>query len=74
MEYSVRIVDEDGHGVSGKKVTVHYPWTWSEDYTDEDGWVTFEKSGGGVTVQVYAGGALLGEVHAEDGDTFSFNV
>lgn len=75
IEYSIRIVNEGGKGISGEEVSVHYDLSHDSDWTDSDGWVTFEKSNlihDGVRTKVYFKGELLDEVWAEDGDTFSF--
>ena len=76
IEYSIRIVDEDGNGISGEKVSVHYELTHDSDRTDGDGWVTFRKSTfiyDGVRTTVYFKGRTLAEsIWVEDGDTFSF--
>jgi len=75
INFSIRVVDEDGEGISGASVAVHYDWTHDHGYTDEGGWVEFEKDvmmGDGVSVTVYVDGEEEGKVWAEDGDTFSF--
>jgi len=75
VSYSIRIVDSDGDGVEGVRVAVHYPWTHDSDYTDGDGWVSFEKdvpTGNGVRVEVYVDGERVGNPWVEDGDTFSY--
>jgi len=76
IEYSIRIVDEDGNGISGEEVSVHYELTHDSDYTDDDGWVTFEKSNlvyDGIRTTVYFKGETLAQdIWIEDGDTFSF--
>lgn len=75
ISFSVRVVDDDGDSVEGAKVFIAYPWTWDEDYTDEDGWVEFEKdlmTSNGVRAKIHVNGDEVGEVFIEDGDTFSF--
>ncbi len=74
MEFSVRIVDEDGNPRSGVKVLINWPWTWSAEYTNDDGWAEFDVDGGPATGKVSAGGDELGEIVPEDGETFSFTV
>jgi hypothetical protein len=76
MEFSIRIIDEDGDGVSDIKVSVSFDSLggWLEEFTDSDGWATFEPSGHHVSCKVYVRDELLGEVGIEDGDTFSFNI
>jgi hypothetical protein len=74
VQFSIRIVDEDGEPRSGVKVTIHWAWTWSAEYTDDDGWAEFDVDGSPATGTVYAGGDELGEIAAEDGETFSFTL
>lgn len=80
IEFGIRVVDEDGDAVEGAKVFVSYPFTWSEDYTDEDGWATFERDRtmhGGVRADIYVNGEPVAEqVWIDEGDyvTFSFTV
>jgi len=75
LSYSIRIVDDDGEGVAGVKVTVHYATTYHTDHTDSEGWVSFEKyniineSANGT---VYVDGEQVGEIDIRDGETFSF--
>jgi hypothetical protein len=51
-------------------------YTHESDWTDGDGWVTFEKSNvinDRVTIDIYFKHELLGKgVRVEDGDTFSY--
>ncbi|MGB9596299.1 MAG: hypothetical protein ACPL7B_08465 [Candidatus Poribacteria bacterium] len=76
IRYSIRVVDRNGKGISNEKVSVHYELTFDSNWTDSDGWVTFEKSNliyNGIKVDVYFRGKLLGKISwAENGDTFSF--
>ena len=75
ISYSIRIVNEEGNGIASEEVSVHYEMTHDSDWTDDDGWVSFEKSNlvyDGVNVTVYFRGEELEKVWAEDGDTFSF--
>ncbi|MCE5319178.1 MAG: carboxypeptidase-like regulatory domain-containing protein [Parachlamydia sp.] len=41
---SVRVIDEDGNGISGTNVFVHYPHesTHDEGYTDSNGCIDFD--------------------------------
>jgi len=74
INYSIRIVNENGDGISHEEVSVLSTLTNDSDFTDGDGWVTFENSSmfDGIRIKVYFKGELLGEEWIEDGDTFSF--
>ena len=78
MEVSIRVVDEDGRGVKGARVFMSYPFTWQEDYTDDDGWVAFSRSGtlyGGIRTDVFVNSEKVGDdIWLEDGDTRSFAI
>jgi len=78
IHFSIRVVDADGDGIEGAKVAVHYPWTHDSDYTDDEGWVQFEKETtpwDGIRTTVYVNGELEAEeIWIEDGDTFSFTI
>lgn len=77
INYSVRIVDEDGNGVSGKRVSVHYQMTHDSDYTDGDGWVEFTKDNlinPIESAEVYVDGDPQRSISIRDGDTFSFTI
>jgi hypothetical protein len=37
IELSIQVVDENGEGISGRKVYLSYPHTWQEEFTDDDG-------------------------------------
>lgn len=80
--WSVRVVDEDGEGVSGVEVAYkcgHLSGVGSE-YTDDNGWAEFELIEGvlgGGTIAVHKiwidGEEVSGDLfYPEDGDTFSF--
>lgn len=79
--FSIRIVDEDGDGVSGIEVSCHYSgMTHESDYTDDDGWANFTLyknvffSGYPYLENVYVDGedVLPETVQPEDGETYSF--
>lgn len=76
--FSVRVVDEDGDGLEGIEVKVSYPWTHDEDYTDEDGWVHFQKSRGmwnGVRTDIFVKDEKMADqIWIEDGDSFSYTI
>jgi len=76
ISYSIRIVDENGNGIPDEEVTVFYTLSHSKEFTDEDGWVTFEKSNmlsDYADGEVYFRGESLGKISASgDGDTFLF--
>ncbi|MBI1729324.1 hypothetical protein HYR53_01715 [Candidatus Acetothermia bacterium] len=77
INFSIRVVDEDGEGVSGKRVTVHYDLTIDEDYTNDDGWVEFGKDNmlePSAKAAVYIDSDNVGDINAYNGDTFSFAV
>jgi hypothetical protein len=75
IEFSIRVVDDDGEGVADVEVSIHYSLDDEQDTTDEDGWVTFDQSHefqDVVYAKVYVDGVFMGEIAAEDGDTFSY--
>lgn len=78
INFSIRVVDEDGDGVEGCDVFVSYPWTNDKDTTDGDGWVHFEKDTSpwrGIETTIYVGGEVQAEdIWIEDGDSFSYVV
>jgi hypothetical protein len=77
INWSVRVVDEDGEGVEGAAVFVDYGWTAETGYTDDDGWVEFLKPNfmdSGARVKIYVDSQLMGEPWVEDGDTLSYTV
>ncbi|MCF8184561.1 MAG: hypothetical protein K9J43_06255, partial [Polynucleobacter sp.] len=80
ISFGIRVVDEDGNGVEGAKVFVAYPWTHDEDYTDEDGWVQFERERtmhGGVNVDIYVNGDQVAEkMWIDEGEyvTYSYTI
>lgn len=74
--FSVRVVDDDGDPREGASVTVFYSGLLGgheTQYTDEDGWTTFqnyEDRGGEVFVE----GENMGEHSLSDGRTYSFTI
>jgi hypothetical protein len=80
LEFGIRVVDSDGDGVSGAKVFVSYPWSHDEDYTDDNGWATFERDRtmhGGVLTDIYVNGdKVADQVWIDEGEyqTFSFTI
>jgi hypothetical protein len=78
IEIGIRVVDEDGEGVQGARVFISYPFTHQEDYTDEDGWVHFERPEtihGGVRADIFVNGEQVADnVWIEGEETFSFTV
>lgn len=80
--WSVRVVDEDGNGVSGVKVSYQCGAMSGvgTEYTDYDGWAEFEivnqvLGGGPIAVhRIWVDGEEVSDDHfyPEDGDTFSF--
>jgi hypothetical protein len=81
--WSVRVVDERGHGVSGAKVSYQCGRLSGvgTEHTDGDGWATFELiegalGGGAITVyDIWIDGesVLDSAFTPSDGDTFSFS-
>lgn len=83
--FSIRIVDGDGNGVEGAKVSWqcgHMSGVGS-GYTDDNGWVEFEISeevflgGGAIPIRkIWVNGEEVSDevVFPEDGDTFSFTL
>lgn len=76
MNFSVRIVDEDGNGVEDKLVTASFGVTHGqkEDFTDEEGWAQFETFGDYTSAKIYVDGECLGECDLEYDDTCSFTI
>jgi hypothetical protein len=83
--FSIRVVDEDGNGVEGVKVTCKYRGIlhgMEEEYTDEDGWARFHVSYtmfSGSTVPInniwIGDDQVLDEIkYMEDGDTLSYTI
>jgi|GEM_PF-3575267 len=74
MEFSIRVVDEDGDPVSDKKITIDYGLFNGQEseFTNNDGWAEFSPSNRYVTCTVYIGGESYGELPIEDGETYSF--
>ena len=81
--FSIRIVDADGNGVSGAKVSCQYG-TMSgvgTEYTDDDGWATFDivegVLGGRIPIEnIWVDGKEISDdvTYMDDGDTFSFTL
>lgn len=77
INFSIRVVDEDGEGVEGVEVFINYGMTHHKDTTDEDGWVEFEKDQlihYSASGEVYIDGTSYGNYSFEDGDTESFTI
>jgi hypothetical protein len=77
INFSIRVVDEEGEGIEGVKVCVNYSMTIDFETTDEDGWAEFEKDQFVNTVatgEVIINGRNYGEYSFEDGDTESFTI
>lgn len=67
---TVRVLDEEGNPLSGKKVFCNFPGilgTHSKAYTDEDGVAEFDDVPV-CTVEVYVGGELQLEVRVGESD------
>jgi uncharacterized GH25 family protein len=77
ISFSIRVVDEDGNPVENARVTVIYSFTQQEDYTDEDGWVEFQRDTmfqTAISATIYVDGEEVGQELIEDGDTFSYTI
>lgn len=79
ISFSIRVVNEDGEPVQGAMVSVIYDVTNQDDYTDEDGWVEFERpkpalGGSGIRGTIYINGEEVGSPWIADGDTFSYTL
>ena len=42
--YSIGIIEEAGNGIAHEEVFVQYEMSHDSEWTDDDGWVSFEKS------------------------------
>lgn len=77
--FSIRVVDEDGHGVNGAKVSLAW-WTligeppaWDREFTDSDGWATFQIMNRSLeTISINDEIVAEGLDKPDDGDTLSF--
>lgn len=77
INFSIRVVDDEGEGVEGIKVFINYGMTHHQDTTDEDGWVEFDKPQilhSVATGEVYIDGVSQGDYSFENGDTYSFTI
>jgi hypothetical protein len=80
IEFGIRVVDSGGDGIPGAKVHVSYPWSHEDDYTDDDGWVTFERDRtmhGGIRADIYINDEKVADqIWIDEGDcqTFSFTI
>lgn len=78
---SIRMVDGDGDGVSGAKVTLMGTLFggYMTEYTGSDGWAEFEiepKDGGSwILDNIYINGdEVSGSTSISDGETLSFTI
>lgn len=77
---SVRVVDEDGNGISGVEIMIFFRLLEGHDsgYTDDDGWAEFsydaiDDDKQMLCTKLYIDGDPVAEdFWVEDGDTFSF--
>jgi hypothetical protein len=74
VQFSIRILEADGTPRRGEKVLINWSWSWSAEYTDDDGWAEFDVDGSPASGTVSAGGEELGKIDADDGETFSFTL
>jgi hypothetical protein len=79
--FSIRVVDDDGDGVSGAKVNIFYASLLCPNdsgSTDSDGWVEFEINSappwGSLISKVAVNDEYVDEdgFNPNDGDTFSY--
>ena len=74
MDISVRVVDDEGNGQSGLRVTLDFGMMYgqSTEFTDDDGWANFEIGGDYDTCTIFIDGDNYGDHSVEDGESFSF--
>lgn len=82
--FSIRVVDQDGNGVEGAKVSYQCGSLSGvgTEYTDSDGWAEFAiihatLGGGAIPIQrIWVNSAEVSDatIYPEDGDTFSFTL
>jgi hypothetical protein len=78
-EFSIRVVDQGGDGISGARINVHYSWMGIDDNgrTDEDGWIHFTKRrflSECVEASISIDGEFQADESIEDGDSFSYTI
>lgn len=78
---SVRVVDDDGDGREGVKVTLMGSGLLGghlTEYTDSDGWAEFEMDSDRdewIVENIYVDGdEVCGSMSIDDGDTMSFTI
>ena len=78
INFGIRIVGEDGSGVKDAEVAVHSNWAIDHGYTDEDGWVRFEKHtvfGDSIRTTIYVNGELISDgIWIENETTLVYSV
>ncbi len=74
--FSVRVVRSDGEPREGVRVGADVGWLdgVAMEYTDNDGWATFELSENYMSAEIYVEGDSQGTHPVSDGDTLSFTV
>lgn len=74
--FSVRVVRSDGEPRHGVRVAADFGLLdgIATEYSDSDGWATFELSGNYVSAEIYVDGESQGTHPVSDGETFSFTV
>lgn len=77
--FSIRVVDDEGNGIEGKKVIVFHHGLMGghqEEYTDDEGWVTFERYDHTPSItKVYVDGDLVdSDISPDDGETYSYTI
>jgi hypothetical protein len=73
--FSIRVVDEKGRPCRSVKVTVDFGiWNGqSSEYTDDNGWTTFDNSDGDlVTGEVFINHESKGDISTYSGETYSY--
>ena len=77
---SIRVVDDDGEPLSGRKVHISFSFWDGYDtvYTDDDGWAEFEYESIDADKQMYVDDIYIDDVHVgedfylSNGDTKSY--
>jgi hypothetical protein len=80
VSFSIRIVNDDGEGVSGIRVYVQYTDGSATEETDDDGWAQFTAVGlheaincNTILREIRCKGTTLAEdVTVDDGETLSY--
>ncbi|MCB0457596.1 MAG: hypothetical protein R2776_07025 [Flavobacteriaceae bacterium] len=80
ISFSIKIVDDDGRGMSNIEVSVFddafLGTSYQSEYTDSDGWAffSFYAVSGSFKGKVYVDGYEVGISNFYDGDTGSYSI